>query len=481
MQRVRHAQAKYDAAQTTDENRRHWTNTDSLGPNAALNPFVRRVTRDRARYEFANNSYAHGIVRTRAMDVVGTGPMLQCQSGLGPKVDADIEAAFWGWMVATKTPEKLLTLEITKTVCGEWFASFFRNPMIPDAVSLDYQPHEPEMIANPRLGFYGDRRDGILFDDFGNVAGYMLLREHPGEQPTIGLGNSADVIRAADMLHVYNCERPGQVRGISEVVSSLPLFAQLRRYTLAVIRAAETAADVAAILKSMMNPNDPDSEDLEPFDAFELDPGMVLTMPKGWDLTQLKAEQPATTYAMFKREIICEIARCLSMPYNIAAGDSAGYNYSSARLDHRIYAKSIRVERFLIEMRVLDRLFERWWDFAVEADDYLPAEVAELPFAPVHEWRWDGDEYIDPQKEASSADIKIKSGTSHRLREYAIAGLDVNVEDEKAAASYGVTVDEYRAALFKLHFSDGAAVTHQASSDTTDDETEQVDAEDANA
>jgi len=69
--------ARYDAAVTNDENRRHWANADALSANAANSPDVRRTLRNRARYEVANNSYAKGIVLTLANDVIGTGPRLQ--------------------------------------------------------------------------------------------------------------------------------------------------------------------------------------------------------------------------------------------------------------------------------------------------------------------------------------------------------------------------------------------------------------------
>src|SRR5512140_2834721 len=72
-----HVRGRYDAASTTDENRRHWSNADLLSANAAVNPQVRRTLRSRARYEVANNSYARGIVSTLANDVIGTGPRLQ--------------------------------------------------------------------------------------------------------------------------------------------------------------------------------------------------------------------------------------------------------------------------------------------------------------------------------------------------------------------------------------------------------------------
>ena len=74
---ARVVRARYDAAVTTDDNRRHWASADGLSPNASNSAEVRRILRNRARYETANNSYARGIVLTLAHDIVGTGPRLQ--------------------------------------------------------------------------------------------------------------------------------------------------------------------------------------------------------------------------------------------------------------------------------------------------------------------------------------------------------------------------------------------------------------------
>src|SRR5581483_6252940 len=74
---VRVLRARYDAALTSDNNRRHWGHADGLSANAANSIAVRRILRNRARYEVANNSYARGIVLTLANDVIGTGPRLQ--------------------------------------------------------------------------------------------------------------------------------------------------------------------------------------------------------------------------------------------------------------------------------------------------------------------------------------------------------------------------------------------------------------------
>ena len=90
--------AKFDSAQTTPDNRRHWANADLLSADAAATPEVRRVLRSRARYEVANNCYARGIILTLANDVISTGPRLQMLLGDGADagVNQTIEREFAG-------------------------------------------------------------------------------------------------------------------------------------------------------------------------------------------------------------------------------------------------------------------------------------------------------------------------------------------------------------------------------------------------
>ena len=59
-------------------------------------------------------------------------------------------------------------------------------------------------------------------------------------------------IPASYMVHVFRQERPGQHRGIPEITPALPLFAQLRRFILAVLSAAEAAADYAGVVCSVL-------------------------------------------------------------------------------------------------------------------------------------------------------------------------------------------------------------------------------------
>ena len=86
--------ARYDVAQTTEENASLWGRVDALSAAAANNPAVRTTIRNRARYEVANNSYAKGIVQTLTNDTVG--PSVQLQIGDAENAQ-EIEKDFEDW------------------------------------------------------------------------------------------------------------------------------------------------------------------------------------------------------------------------------------------------------------------------------------------------------------------------------------------------------------------------------------------------
>jgi len=420
---VRLVRARYDAASTTDDNRRHWAAADSLSANAANSPTVRRILRDRARYEVANNSYARGIVLTLANDVVGTGPRLQLHTS-DQDANKRIEAEFMRWAGEVGLAERLRTMRIARAQDGEAFAVLTSNPRLSTRVSLDLRLVEADQITTPDLNPLSPNAvDGIVFDEAGNPVEYHILKHHPGDT-RIGMvaARAYERVPAESVIHWFRTDRPGQVRGIPDITPALPLFAQLRRYTLAVLAAAETAADFAGILYTDA-PASGEADAAEPFEPIELEKRALLTMPGGWKMSQLEAEQPSTSYGEFKREILNEIARCLNMPANVARADSSGYNYASGRLDHQTYFKAIRVEQSHLEAAVLDRILAAWLDEASLIPGLLPEGLP--PIASwEHQWFWDGREHVDPAKEASAQATRLASHTTTLAEEYARRGLD---------------------------------------------------------
>ena len=434
--------ARYDAAQTTHENVKHWQWADLLSADSGMLPAIRRTLRSRSRYETANNTYAQGLVETLANDVIGRGPTLQMATG-DDDVDQMIEQAFAEWAGAVQLGRKLRTLKKAKTRDGEGFFTFINNFRLPCAVKLDLRLFEADQVANPLLTALTAGAvalsDGIVFDDFGNVVAYTLLKYHPGDIYMQGLPLETYTIPASDMIHWFRQDRPGQSRGLPEILAALPLFAQLRRFTLAVLANAETAAEITGLIKTQSAATDPD--ECDPLDLIDIERRALMTLPRGWDVHQLKAEQPATTYKMFKREVIAESGRCVNMPYNIAGCDSEGYNYSSGKLDHQLYWKGCEIERKDCEEVCLDPwngVFPHWWAEARLVHEEWPIEVRRLQ-APSHSWSWPGREPIDPLKESQANEIDVRTLLATYEEKYAARGKDwraafKQIADEQALA-----------------------------------------------
>ena len=472
--------ATYDSVARTPENVRHWAWADHLSADASLAPDVRKSIRSMARYEVSqNNSYGVGIAQTLVNDTIGTGPRLQMQFE-NEKVNQRIEQEFGYWASAVNLREKLTTLRLSKMIDGEAVMRSITNLAHGEPVSLDFQLIECDQLSTPNLGaiMKPDYVDGVHLDRFGNPTAYDILNNHPGSNYWVNSDWSYNTYPASQIIHTFRQDRPGQHRGVSEFAAALPLFAFLRRFTLATISAAETAASVSQVIET----DAPIPEELEAeyaastfskyMDSIPIDRNSATVLPNMWKLRQFSAEHPTTTYRMFKQEIINEIARVLNMPRNIAAADSSDYNYASGRLDHMSYQKSVRIEQHGIASSVLDKIFAEWLLEASFMGTILPKSVSRkvidlsdkvgklgLIRRVPHTWYWDGFRDADQTKEADAQRTRLTSGVSNRASEYAAQGLDVNVEDMKAAQSLDISITEYRKLVAMSLFTNGNLVT----------------------
>ena len=424
--------AKYDAAQTSDLNRNHWARADNLSADAGLQPHVRQTLRNRARYELRNNSYAAGIASTWSNDLVGTGPRLQLD--LGPDVSPDavrtVETQYFDWADRIDLARKLRIAKTSKICDGEVFGLKTNNSRL-RGVQLDLRLVEADQVISP-VGYLTENDvDGVRFDSDWNVTDYWVAKSHPGSLLP-GFTLEGDWISADYVCHWYHATRPGQHRGVPEIAPALELFALLRRYTLAVVTAAETAASFAAILKTTMPADGSGAASLETLETMPIVRGMAIAAPDGWEPVQMRAEHPTSSHDAFVRRMLNEIARSIDMPYIVAAMDSSTANYSSMRGDYLVYRKRIAVERSDMERVFLDPLLMSWLDEAVDAG-ILPRGLP--PFAAWNwTWTWDGFEHVDPLKEADADAAMVGANMASLAEVCAKRGRDWRVVLRQRAA-----------------------------------------------
>jgi len=430
---IRYLAARYDAARTDADNRKHWANADNLSADAALSPSIRQTLRSRVRYEYDNNGYLRGIVRTYADFVVGTGVRLQSQLE-SDTLNEWVEREFAHWMEATRLARKLRQLIRSMLVDGEAFGLLITNRALPTPVKLDLRLIDADRVTTPGFGLGAQRGrssemtvDGIEFDGDGNPVAYHVLKQHPGSQLIESLSSATDYDRvpAEQVIHYFDTDRAEQHRGVSPFVSVLDRFAKLRRYTTAVVMAAEFAASLSVLFKTTMPPGGEAAGVEQPM-TLEIEPNTAMFLPEGWEPMQLRVEHPATDYAKFKREVLTEAGRPIAMPYNVAACDSSDYNYASGRLDHQTFFRSVRIERANLGLLVLDRLFGAWLREAslVSAHPRNIVQQLEQSAAWPHTWYWDGFQHVDPAKEALAEERRLKSNATTLARVYAEQGLD---------------------------------------------------------
>lgn len=421
--------SRYDAAQTTPENANHWANADGRSGLSAASADVRYRLRTRSRYEEDNNGHADGLNSGRANDTIGTGPRLQLtlpetftdpdfgttMTTVPPDAARVVERRWAEWCAAVELCDDLHVMDLTETRDGEVFAIQITNPLLPDTgpqldvklveadqvTAVTFRPDDPQYV------------DGIRFDAAGNPVSYDVLRRHPGDTFNAGAWEY-DTVPAARVTHLFRRKRPGQARGIPALTASLPLWAILRRYTLATLGSAELGAMISGVIEADAGGATPDGAgddppEVEGMDQVPFARNALLTLPPGQKAKGFDSKQPVAEYGQFKAEVLTEGGRPINAPRNVSTGSSAEYNYSSGRLDHLPYQQSVRIRRHRVETKFLNKVFAAWLREASLIPGYLPADlppVAEWAW----EWYWDGFPSIDPLKDASANQTLLESG-----------------------------------------------------------------------
>ena len=442
--------ARFDLAQTTAENRRHWVSADNLSARAAISPAVRRVVRIRSRYEADNNSWYAGILRTAVNHIVGNGPRLQV---LTTNQDANrrIEQAFTKWCVSVDFADKLRTMVEAYWRDGEVFAMRADRPKN-WPMSLDIRTFETEQIASPWDGaILADPfvDDGIRFDQQTNELELYVYDHHPGGNVPVST-LTGRWYPSSEVLHLFRAERPGQTRGLPRATPALPMLPIMRRHHLATLNVSESAANWGMYLKTNSPAIDPALSPAD-FAEIEMARNMMTVLPAGWEPGVLEAKQPGPVFEAFQGYTLQAFSRCTNMPYPLAAGTAKDSNFAAFKGDIRnIWKPEVIVEQNRVEVAIVERVFQWWLEQAV----FVPGLLDGLPVieAIAHRWHWPPLPDIDPIDTANTAAIRMATGQATPTQIHAEVGQDWETEAATAANDFGVDVATYKAAVFAKTF-----------------------------
>lgn len=414
---------RWEAADTSRLNRSHWRKANDRTINHDLVSDLKTLAA-RSQYEIANNPNVEGLIKTHAIDVVGErGPKLQVQS-TDAKYDLLLEQ---GWKTWFKKPDvngilsgvDILRLWIRSLWArGEYVAQIVpADPDVPSESPVTFRLHAiharrlatpPALIGDPLVAL------GIRRTRTGRPTAYFIDQQI--DSVLYDLSYQYDEIPAAQILHDFLELEPGQVRGVPWLGPALQDIADLRDYDTEVLDAARMAADNAVLLHT----EHPDAPYMQAQESVEIERRTISTLPPGWKASQMKPEQPTTSYREFRHERLRNVGRLVNMPLMMVLLDASKHNYSSARLDSQTYQRGNTTTQTRFEERALERLVAM-----VERDMQLQSKLPLRPRGEVkHVWVWPKAPHVDPGKEAAAETERLKAGTITRTEVCASRGVD---------------------------------------------------------
>lgn len=337
-------------------------------------------------------------------------------------------------------------------------------------------------------------RDGVETDDAGAPIAYHIRGAHPQEISLLGGGGANawtwtrvprfDERGRPVMLHLFDPDRPGSLRGFGDLVSGLVQASLVNAYREHEVANAAANALFLGIIESNSDPLQlaqdfgGDSAQLngalDLFTAHRDDyygqdgmsaGGVRFARLAMGDKVTMATQPRQTDFVAFTSVFERAMASGLGLSQEQYAADFSRTNYSSARASLAEIWRSVPRQRALLQQQVslvllavlddavdsglLQEMVDR-----VAADRGVPTvSVAGLPepLAAAHAWtqaRWTGPGrgQIDPTKEAEGASMRIAMGVSSLSAEAAELGRDLEdvlaerAADMALAAEYGVPV-----------------------------------------
>lgn len=432
--------AAYEGGSTTP--RLAALQASDLGINSALIPNLATM-RGRVRALRRSSPLIQKGLRAAVADLVGAGPTPR------PKTEdralrKPIKQLWEDWARQVGFLKKLIVSVKVWAVTGEALARF--RPRLPKdglVVPLDLQVLAPDHLPLDKTERLPNGRiiAGVQFDLLDRIDGYWLYPEHPGEALQTGNFPGLPVfVRAEDVLHLFEPEEPGQVRGEPMLAAGI-----VRAHKLDVHDDAQIERQLVAALYTGWFTS-PDSPPVVPGEGGEDEPdedgtlnvtwkpGMIGVAPDGLTFTESKPPQLANEYEAFQKKNQREVAGTSRVTYEQLTGDYQGVTFSSVR------ASLIQQDRE--GGQTFWSTFEPWCQAvytrvikeAVFAGklDIRPSDFVANPLAYTRcTWIPDGRPWVDPESEANAWVTLKENGLASRQGIAASRGWDIEDIDEE--------------------------------------------------
>ena len=250
-------------------------------------------------------------------------------------------------------------------------------------------------------------RQGIELNKRGARVAYWMFPEHPGDSLTGGQTiDPTKMIRvpAAEISHVFEPTRPGQMRGVPDMAAVLVRLRQANIYEDNVLDRQALANLFVAFVTRQMPDNWADlkldsngfpavwTEDNRP--TLGLKAGVMQELAPGEKVDFANPPEAGTTYSDYLRTTNLGTAAGDGLPYEILSGDIKDISDRTLRIVIQEFRRLCQQRQWHMVIPMLCKPMARWWaDAMVFKGAYTPAQ-AEAAAKPA--WHPHGWEYIHP-------------------------------------------------------------------------------------
>lgn len=430
-----------------------------------------------------NDAFALSGIQLHRDNIVGSHFMLNCKPrlkvlGLDDKWSVEfsdeVEAKFTNWAESFNNwPDASRRNTLTSLVrlavgvyltggevlaTGEWMRETDR------AYRTAIQMVALDRLSNPGdQGFDMERtRGGVRLSASGAPIGYYIRQASPGGIYDWNKSIRWSYIRARNALgrpqviHIMEQERPGQTRGISQMVAALKEMRITKRFRDITLQNAVVNASFAAAIESEL-PSAQVFESLGGGDVgssivsyaqnflgaiskyssnarnMQIDGVKIPHLMPGTKLNMLPMGKPGGVGTEFEASLLRYLAADLGVSYEQLSRDYSETNYSSARAGMLETWKFMQSRKKMVADRFATMIYRLWFEEAVNAGHIETMNARSVPnmydglnmdaFITA-EWIGAGRGQIDELKETQAAILRIKMRLSTYEEEIGRMGGD---------------------------------------------------------
>jgi len=410
------------AAAKTNRMTGSWSPVDSnvntiIGNSAsAVRARVRQLVRD--------FPYFARAVKILTDYTVGEGIIYQARvqnanGDLDNKTNTLIEDAFNFWADEADVAGKLHYYEMMALAkrqdieSGEFLlikvTSRARNSYIPFALQI-YETDWLTDVGTKASNKYNEITQGIEY----HIQSGAVVAYHFSDPD--GWGKTIRV-KAENVIHGFDTQRPGQLRGISSLTPCVMVAHDLGAYMDAEIDAAKMAAKYLAFVKTgdpytrQFGRVETDSDSDQQIE--EMENAIIEYLAPGEDIQVASNPRPGSNFPPFVKLILTMMSVTTGVPYELLSGDYGGMNYSTSRTVRNDFNQQLRpiIKRHV--RHFAQPTFKTFLDYAVLSNKIsLPGYASNPWHYQKCEWQPPGMESIDPLRETKARIDEVKNGFS---------------------------------------------------------------------